>query len=168
MMMRHLTRVTRRRLARLLAACLLLAGGLGAAGLLTAGPAGAAACSGAVPAGTSCTDTGTLVLTAGALTLTSPTALGWAGTLNGLDQQLVDPTSAHQSYLVNDATGSGAGWHVTVSATTFTTGPISLANAGPGTLAVQGVTGAGTGVTAYNYQGLAIVTVDPGQLAPGL
>jgi len=146
MMMRHQRSMTSGRLARIAGACLLLAGGLGAAGLLTAGPAGAAACSGAVPAGTSCTDTGTLVLTAGALTLTSPTALGWAGTLNGLDQQLVDPTSAHQSYLVNDATGSGAGWHVTVSATTFTSGANTLPNTG--TLSTTGSITAIAAVTA--------------------
>jgi uncharacterized protein (TIGR03437 family) len=32
---------------------------------------------------------------------------------------------------------------------------------------VTGVSASGTGVTAYNDQGLAIVTVDPGSLAPG-
>ena len=67
-----------------------------------------------------CTLTGTATVTAGPLTLTSPAALTWAATLNGLDQQLADMTAAHQSYLVDDATGSGTGWNVTVSATTFT------------------------------------------------
>ena len=56
--------------------------------------------------------------------------MAWTATGNGLDQQLADTTTAHQSYLVNDATGSGAGWHVTVSATTFTTGTVTLANSG--------------------------------------
>jgi uncharacterized protein (TIGR03437 family) len=44
---------------------------------------------------------------------------------------------------------------------------ISLSNSGLGTLQVTGVSGSGTGVTAYNYSGVAIVTVDPGTLAPG-
>jgi uncharacterized protein (TIGR03437 family) len=44
---------------------------------------------------------------------------------------------------------------------------ISLTNSGMGTLEVTGVSGSGTGVSAYNYNALAIVTVDPGSLAPG-
>jgi hypothetical protein len=128
LLMRMRTRLAR--LARLLAACVFLTGGIGAPVLLAAGTAQAAACGPAVAAGTTCTLTGTLTLTAGSLTMTSPTALAWAGTENGLDQQLADPTTAHQSYLVNDATGSGAGWHVTASATTFTTGSLTLANTG--------------------------------------
>jgi len=88
-----------------------LAGGIGASVLLGGGTAQAAACAGApVTAPTACTLTGTLTVTAGSLTLTSPTALAWSATANGLDQQLVDPTTAHQSFTVDDATGSGAGW----------------------------------------------------------
>src|ERR1700733_9282715 len=44
---------------------------------------------------------------------------------------------------------------------------ISLTNSGMGTLQVTGVAGSGTGVSAYDYNGLAIVTVDPTGLAPG-
>ena len=44
---------------------------------------------------------------------------------------------------------------------------ISLTNSGMGTLQVTGASGSGTGVSAYNYNGLAIVTVDPGSPAPG-
>jgi hypothetical protein len=77
-----------------------------------------------------CTLTGTLGVTTGTLTMNVPTALAWTAVENGTDQQIVDPTPAQQSYLVNDATGSGAGWHVTISATTFTTGPLSLATTG--------------------------------------
>ena len=44
---------------------------------------------------------------------------------------------------------------------------ISLTNSGLGTLQVTGVSGSGTGVSAINYQGLAIVRVDPGSLTPG-
>ena len=100
--------------------CVLLAGGIGVGVLAGAGTAQASPCSGAVVAGTTCTDTGTLSYAAGTLTLTSPTALTWGTVDNGLNQQLVDTNTAHQSYIVDDATGSSAGWNVTVSATTFT------------------------------------------------
>jgi hypothetical protein len=135
--------MTRSGLARFLGACVLLTGGIGGGVLLAAGTAQAAACGPAVLAGTSCTLTGTVSFTAGALNLTSPTALAWSATGSGLDQQLVDTTTAHQSYLVNDATGSGAGWHVTVSATTFTTGSVTLANAG-----TFSTTGSSTSISA--------------------
>jgi hypothetical protein len=121
-----------RRGATLLGAFLLLAG-TGLPVLLSAGPAQATPCGSAVQAGGSCTLTGTLTLSAGSLTMTSPGQLGWAGTLSGLDQYLVDTTSGDQSYVVDDATGSGAGWHVTVSATQFATGggsPLLLGNTG--------------------------------------
>ena len=129
--MRHLTRMTKERVIPLLGACVLFTGGISASVLLGAGSAQAAPCPGTpVVAGTSCTDTGTLTYTGGTLALTSPTALTWAGTGNGLNQQLVDATTAHQSYVVDDATGSGDGWNVSVSATTFTNGTVSLANTG--------------------------------------
>jgi hypothetical protein len=109
-------------------ACVLLTAGIGVSALLGAGTARAAACPGtAVAAGTTCTDTGTVNFTGGALTLVSPTALTWTGTDNGVNQALADATTAHQAYVVDDATGSGAGWNVTVSATTFAaTGPVYL------------------------------------------
>jgi hypothetical protein len=130
-MMRHLLRTIRRRVGPVAGACVLLTGGVGAWVLLGAGTAQAAACPGTpILAGTSCTDIGTLTYGAGTLSLLSPTALTWAGAGTGLDQQLVDTTTAHQTYVVDDATGSGAGWNVTVSATTFTNGTVSLANIG--------------------------------------
>ena len=112
------------------AAVALTAGSLGATVLLTGGVADAAACGGAVVAGTGCTLTGTLTVTGGTLTLTSPASLTWADTLNGTNQSVVDTTPADQQLTVNDATGSGAGWHITASATTFTSGAHTLANAG--------------------------------------
>ncbi len=115
-----------RRIINTLGALTLLAGG----SVLLAGPAGAAACGGAVVAGTSCTMTGTVTLGGGSLTLTSPSSLTWTGTLTGLDQSLVDTTAADQQYTVNDATGTGAGWHVTISATTFTNGSATFPNTG--------------------------------------
>jgi uncharacterized protein (TIGR03437 family) len=46
--------------------------------------------------------------------------------------------------------------------------PISLTNSGMGTLLVQGVAATGEGVSAYQYGGLAIVTVDPASRGPGI
>ena len=147
-MMRHLSRVIRRRVGPVAGAGVLLAGGIGAGVLAGAGAAQAASCSGAVAAGTTCTDTGTLTFSAGTLALTSPTALAWAGTDTGLNQLLVDTTTAQQSYIVDDATGSGLGWNVTVSATTFTsiTPAATLVNAG--TFSTNGSVAAQTATTA--------------------
>jgi putative surface cell wall-binding protein len=118
-------------LTRILMACVLLAGGAGASVLLAAGSAEAGVCGSAVVAGTPCTDTGTLTLTVGSLNMTSPSSLTWSGTVSGVDQNLVDGVPGDQSYLVDDATGNGAGWHVTISATTFTTaGSVTMADAG--------------------------------------
>ena len=120
-----------RRLFNTLGTLVLLAGVLTAGSVaLMSGPADAAACGTAVPAGSSCTMTGTVSLSAGALTLTSPASLSWTGTLNGLDQNIVDTTAGDQQYTVDDATGSGAGWHVTTSATTFTNGAHTFSNTG--------------------------------------
>ena len=45
---------------------------------------------------------------------------------------------------------------------------ISLSNVALGTLKVRDVSASGPGVSAYDYADLAIVSVDPGSLAPGL
>ena len=131
--MRYLLRAIRGHVGPVTRACALLAGGISGCVLVGAGTAQAAACPGtAVVAGTTCTDSGTLTFTAGTLSLLTPTALTWAGTGNGLNQQLVDTNTAHQTYTVDNATGSGAGWNVTVSATTFTSvsPAATLVNAG--------------------------------------
>jgi len=104
----------------------LIAGGV----LLTAAPASASGCGGAVPAGSNCTMTGTVNVTGGSLTLTASSSLTWAATLSGLDQSVVDVVAGDQQLTVDDATGTGAGWHVTTSATTFTNGSHILPNAG--------------------------------------
>lgn len=97
--------------------------------VLVPGTAQATACGTAIPVGSNCTLTGTLTLSGGSLTLTSPSALLWTGAVTGLDQQITDTTASHQQYTVNDATGTGVGWHVTLSATTFTNGSHTLPNA---------------------------------------
>lgn len=102
-------------------------------GALTTGSAallgGAAEASTCTPTG-SCGLTGTVTLTGGALTLTTPNSLSWTGTLTGASQSLVDTNTSDQAYTVNDATGSGAGWHVQIAATTFTSGSNTFPNTG--------------------------------------
>jgi hypothetical protein len=73
----------------------------------------------------------------GALTLTFPSSLSWAATLTGTGQSLADTTPGGQQYTVDDATGPGAGWHVQVSATTFTNGSSTPPN--NGTFATNGI-----------------------------
>jgi hypothetical protein len=163
--MRHLLRVIRKQVWPVVGACVLLAGGVGGCVLTGAGTAQAAACPGTpVAGGTACTDTGTLTFTAGTLSLLSPIALTWAATDNGLNQQVVDTNVAHQTYVVDDATGSGAGWHVTVSATTFTsTTPVAtLANTGTfstnGSITSQALTTAPTGACTTGATGCTVPT----------
>jgi hypothetical protein len=135
-----------RRSLRTLAVLTLLTGGLAPVLIaLTPGTASATSCGTAITAGSTCTLTGTLSLTGGTLSLTSPSSMTWTGTLNGFDQSLVDVTAADQQYTVTDATGTGAGWRVEMSATTFTSGSHTLAT---GTTLVAGNTSSITGTTA--------------------
>jgi hypothetical protein len=63
--------------------------------------------------------TATATLSAGSLAFVSaPPAVSFSATLNGLDQTL----STTQALDIGDATGSGAGWDITATSTTFTTG----------------------------------------------
>ena len=82
----------------------------------------------------------------GALTLTSPSSLSWASTLTGRDQSVVDVTPGDQQYTADDATGSGAGWRVQVSATTFTNGSSTLPDSG--TFVTNGSVTSSTATTA--------------------
>jgi hypothetical protein len=91
-------------------------------------------------------DTNTINLNGGALTLTSPDSLSWAATLTGSDQSVADMTPGDQQYTVDDATGSGAGWRVQVSATTFTNGSSTLPD--NGTFVTNGSVTSSTATTA--------------------
>jgi hypothetical protein len=133
--MRQLMHMTRKRSVHLFGAGVLLAGGIAVPVLLGAGSAQAATCGTADATGVACTLTGTFVLGGGALGLTPPFSLGWGGNVTGVDQAIADTTGggADETYVVNDSTGAGAGWHVTASATPFTTAtatPAVLADAG--------------------------------------
>ena len=82
---------------------------IGVGAVVAAGPAGA----------TSATAT----LNAGSLAFVgAPPAVGFSATLNGTDQT---PTTT-QALDVGDATGSGAGWNITATSTTFTAGAKTL------------------------------------------
>lgn len=119
-----------------------------AIGAIAAGsvvPAGAATCT--ATTSTPCSDTGTLTLSAGTLSATVPSSLGWSGTLSGTTSYLVDSTAGDQSFEVDDNTGSGAGWHVTVSATTFSAGG-GLTLPDTGTFSVTGSTSSNSATTA--------------------
>lgn len=145
--MKTFTRRVRKLAIPLLVVPLVSAGiAVGAIAVAGVGPAGASACSGSITAGNSCTDTGTLTLTGGSLTMTPPSALGWSATLSGTTSYAVDTTAADQGFVVDDNTGSGAGWHVTVSATTFTSGSNTLSDSG--TFSVNGSLSSNTSSTA--------------------
>jgi len=84
-----------------------LAAGLAATLLATALPVAALAA------------TGTATIAAGSLGFVStPPNVSFSATLNGLDQSV----TTTQALDVGDATGSGTGWNITATSTTFTTG----------------------------------------------
>ena len=69
--------------------------------------------------GSAAAATATATLSAGSLTFVStPPNVSFSATLNGTDQTV----STTQALDVGDATGSGAGWNITATSTTFTTG----------------------------------------------
>jgi alpha-tubulin suppressor-like RCC1 family protein len=80
--------------------------------------------------GNSPPSTAVTVTPAGPLTLTSPASLTWTVNGNGTNQNVVDSVPADQQLTIADITGTGAGWHVTVSAATFTNGTHLLPDTG--------------------------------------
>ncbi len=63
-----------------------------------------------------CTINGQATVSAGTLSVSAPSTVKWAGTLNGYDLSQDAPVS----YTLTDATGSGSGWNLTASATALT------------------------------------------------
>ena len=80
------------------------------------------------------------------LEMAAPTSLTWAVTDTGVDQSTVDTVAGDQQLTVGDGTGTGNGWHITISATTLTTGTYSLPDSGA--LNVTGSTGSATSTSA--------------------
>ena len=69
--------------------------------------------------------TATATLAAGSLAFVSaPPSVAFSSTLTGLDQT----SNTNQPLDVSDATGSGAGWNLTATSTTFTSGSHTMAN----------------------------------------
>jgi WxL domain surface cell wall-binding len=96
--------------------------------VLTAGAVGLVATAAAVVplvarAGTSANVTATATITGGTLAVSSSATPTTSVTLNGLDQT---PTYTVPMQ-VTDPRGTGAGWNITLTSTTFTTGSNSLA-----------------------------------------
>ncbi len=84
--------------------------------------------------GTSAASTATVV--PGGLAMTAPSSLGWSLTDTGVNRSVVDTNSGDQQLTVADS--ASAGWHVTFTATTLTTGTHSLPDTG--TIAVTAST----------------------------
>jgi hypothetical protein len=83
--------------------------------LAGAGVATVVALTSALPAGAT---SATASISAGTLSfVAAPATAGFSATLNGLDQVV----TATQTFDVGDATGSGVGWNVTATSTTFST-----------------------------------------------
>lgn len=100
----------------------------------------AVAAIGAAPADAA---TGTANLSAGSLAFVStPPDVTFTATLNGTDQ---NPT-ATQALDVGDATGSGTGWNITATSTTFTSGSHTLSTSATSVASAPSV-GCDTGVT---------------------
>lgn len=138
-----------RTLMRLVAPITLALGVLASVVSLAPSAADAATCtSSPITAPGNCTMTGTLTLTGGSLQLTPPTSLSWSSAQTGLNLVLVDSTSADQGYTVSDNTGTAAGWHVTVSATTFTSTVGAHTLPDSGTFSTNGSTSSATASTA--------------------
>jgi hypothetical protein len=127
-----------RKLVAAVAPLALIGGMTGASIALSSGPAGAVSC------GTSnistCTATGTLSVTPGNLTFTTPATLAWTSLLNGATQTVVDTRPGDQVATVNDASGTQAGWRVSITATTFTNSAYATGNTLPdsGTFSMTG------------------------------
>jgi hypothetical protein len=77
---------------------------------------------------------GTAIFTAGTFGFTVPASVGFTATVTGVAQV----ATATQAIDAKDFTGNGAGWNVTLTTTTFTSGANSLAD---GSLSDTGAAG---------------------------
>jgi hypothetical protein len=71
-------------------------------------------------AATSDTGDATATISAGSLSVTTTDTIDLSVTLDGTDQTALD--EGVLDYVAEDATGSGAGWHINISATDFDAG----------------------------------------------
>lgn len=89
--------------------------------------------------------TATATLSAGSLAfITAPPAVSFSATLNGLDQTV----STTQALEVGDATGSGSGWNITATSTSFsTTSPVHTLSTSATTVGAAPADACNTGAT---------------------
>jgi hypothetical protein len=106
----------------------------------------------------------TATVSAGTLSLSSSAAPTVSATLDGTDQA----PSYTMPMTVNDATGSGNGWNVTITSTTFSTGGGSPHLLSTGASTVTGVTSAcATGTCTNPTNGISYnLAVPAGGTAP--
>jgi hypothetical protein len=132
-------------------------GAVGLAGVLALGISATASAS---------TVTGTATLTAGTLAYTPPTTIAFASTITGIDHA----ATTTQAFVVNDNTGSGAGWNITVTSTQFTTGggtPNLLSTVGTTDTGAVGACTVSVTCTLGNNAAITYpVTVPAGTTAP--
>jgi hypothetical protein len=121
---------------------------LAAALLASAGPATAAP--------------GTATITGGTLTMTPPASVAFSATLTGVDQS----TAALQAIGVNDSTGTGTGWNVTLTSTTFTVAARTLPDNSVTDTAASGACDPGGACTLATNSVAYPVTVPSASTAP--
>ena len=68
------------------------------------------------------TTAGTADITGGTLSMVAPATVAFSATLDGTDQNVTSP----QAFDVKDQSGSAAGWNLTATSTTFTSGANTL------------------------------------------
>jgi hypothetical protein len=107
------------------------------------------------------TATGTVTGT-GAVSLASGSTATFSDTLDGTDQ-----TVTYQVPLtVTDARGTGGGWNLTITSTTFNTGAHTLATTASSLTAASAVCGSGSTCTTPTNSVTLPVTVPAGTTAP--
>src|SRR4051812_17414196 len=113
-------------------------------------------------AGTSSNVTATATITGGALALSSAATPSVAVTLDGLDKT---PTYT-VPITITDPRGTGAGWNVTLTSTTFTTGGQSLSTSASSVTSVTSACGASSTCTNATNAIAFPVTVPAAATAP--
>jgi hypothetical protein len=106
---------------------------------------------------------GTATITGGSLAMTAPTSVAFSATLTGANQS----TGASQVIGVTDSTGTGTGWNVTLTSTTFTaSGPLTLPDNNVTDTAASGACNASVTCTLATNSTSYPLTVPSGTTAP--
>jgi hypothetical protein len=105
---------------------------------------------------------GTATITGGTLAMTAPTSVAFSATLTGANQS----TGASQAIGVNDSTGTGTGWNVTLTSTTFTVGALTLPDNNVTDTAASGACDSGVSCTLATNSTSYPLTVPSATTAP--